>query len=395
MTDPLGQSQVLPYLSALSSQGYRFTIVSFEKRGRFEKESHIIEKIAKSSAICWHPLHFTSRPPVLSKIYDRWKLKKKVLSLYKQQPFDMIHCRSYVTAEVGLWMKKKYGVKFLFDMRGFWADEKVDNGQWNQKNPFYKAVYRHYKKKEQQFLENADGIISLTQAARKCLIDQDVYHHLNIDVIPCCADLEHFDYTHMQNGLASGLREQALITNGQKVITYLGSVGGWYMTAEMFSFFKRLVTKRPEFILMILTKDDPAHIKRLAADAGIPPDKLRVTYAGRNELPEYISLSDCSIFFIRPTYSKVASSPTKHAELMGMGVPVICNDIGDTGMVIEESKTGMLVKEFSDAEYDRVINSIDEVINIPKARIRDAAVKYFDLEAGAAEYLKVYDRILS
>jgi glycosyltransferase involved in cell wall biosynthesis len=394
MTDPLGQSQVLPYLSALSSQGYRFSIISFEKKNRLAQEREIIEKITNSSAICWHPLQFTRRPPVLSKIYDRWKLKRKVASLYRQQPFDMIHCRSYVSAEVGLWMKEKFGVKFLFDMRGFWADEKVDNGQWNLKNPLFRLIYKHYKKKERSFLEKADGIVSLTLAAKNNLLEQEIYKNLDIDVIPCCADLDHFDYSHSQNGLASGLREQAMISQGQKVITYLGSVGGWYMINEMFSFFRRLVQRYPDFVLLVLTKDDPIRIKKMATDAGIAPDKIRVTYAGRNELPEYISLSDCSIFFIRPSFSKIASSPTKHAELMGMGVPVICNDIGDTGRIIRESGTGVLVNEFTETEYDRVIGEMDRLIQIPKEKIREAAIKYFDLETGAAQYLEVYDRIL-
>jgi hypothetical protein len=70
MTDPLGQSQVLPYLSALSSQNFRFTIISFEKKARLKKEKEIIEAITSASAICWKPLPFTKNPPVLSKIYD-------------------------------------------------------------------------------------------------------------------------------------------------------------------------------------------------------------------------------------------------------------------------------------------------------------------------------------
>ena len=37
-TDPLGQSQVLPYIVALSAAGYKFTIVSFEKKQRLAKE---------------------------------------------------------------------------------------------------------------------------------------------------------------------------------------------------------------------------------------------------------------------------------------------------------------------------------------------------------------------
>lgn len=395
MTDPLGQSQVLPYLAALSSQGYRFTILSFEKKARYEKEKHIIENIIQGSAICWKPLLFTRHPPVLSKIYDRWKLKRAAYRLHKEQNFDMVHCRSYVAAEIGLWMKKKFGEKFLFDMRGFWADEKVDNGQWNMKNPFFRRVYKHYKTKEKDFLEEADGIISLTHAARTELQKNGSYNKLSIDVIPCCADLDHFNYSHIKGDFVAGLREQAGIEAGNKVITYLGSVGGWYMTKEMFSFFNRLLIKHPEFILLILTKDDPDRVRKEAADTGVPVDKIRVFYAGRNELPDYISLSDCSIFFIRPTYSKIASSPTKHAELMGMGIPVICNDIGDTGRVIEETQSGLVVKEFSIAEYDRIVGKMDELLAISKEHIRRAAFKYFDLEKGASNYLQVYKKILN
>ena len=37
MTDPLGQSQVIPYIEGLSKLGYQFTLISFEKTDRFEK----------------------------------------------------------------------------------------------------------------------------------------------------------------------------------------------------------------------------------------------------------------------------------------------------------------------------------------------------------------------
>src|SRR4029453_2686001 len=107
-------------------------------------------------------------------------------------------------------------------------------------------------------------------------------------------------------------------------------------------------------------------------------------------MPLYISLSDCSIFFIRPTYSKKASSPTKHAELMGMGVPVVCNDIGDTGRIIEETRTGIVIKEFSEVEYRTRSKKIDEVMSISKDQIRQAAYRYFDLDAGVAKYLDIY-----
>src|SRR4030095_1911527 len=109
----------------------------------------------------------------------------------------MVHCRSYVAADVGLQLKKKYGTKFFFDMRGFWADEKKDGGSWNTANPFYEKVYSYYKKKEAEYLQNADYIISLTEAGRKEMLQWSYYNpNVPLQVIPCCADLDLFSLTN-------------------------------------------------------------------------------------------------------------------------------------------------------------------------------------------------------
>lgn len=166
------------------------------------------------------------------------------------------------------------------------------------------------------------------------------------------------------------------------------------MTREMFGFVDCLLKQYPEFVMLVLTKDEPGWVKKEAMQQGIPENKLIITTAPREKMPLYISLSDCSIFFIRPTYSKKATSPTKHAELMGMGIPVICNDIGDTGQIIEQTKTGIMIPEFDEAEYEKQIQKMKELLVIPKEYIRQTAFQYFDLESGAANYLQVYKRIL-
>jgi glycosyltransferase involved in cell wall biosynthesis len=394
MTDPLGQSQVLPYLVILAKRGYKFTLLSFEKKHRFEKEGAVIQKICGDAGITWSPLFFTKNPPILSKIYDRWQMRRKAKQLHREQRFDMIHCRSYIAAEMGLMLKKTTGAKFFFDMRGFWADEKVDGGQWSQDRFFFRKVYRHYKQKEKEFLLNADAIISLTQVAREELHKQTAYGDLDIDVIPCCADLQLFDFHTIKKTDTEKLKAELNIPAGKKIISYLGSVGGWYMTREMFGFVKCLLDKDPDFLMLVLTKDEPAWVRAEAQQQGIPTDKLIITTAPREKMPLYISLSDCSIFFIRPTYSKMASSPTKHAELMGMGIPVICNDIGDTGRIIEETKTGIMINEFSEHEYRKQVARINDICSISKEHIRQSAFSYFDLEAGSAHYLQVYKRVL-
>ena len=49
-------------------------------------------------------------------------------------------------------MKRKHGVKFLFDMRGFWADERVEGGLWNLSNPVFNWAYKYFKKRSANFL---------------------------------------------------------------------------------------------------------------------------------------------------------------------------------------------------------------------------------------------------
>jgi glycosyltransferase involved in cell wall biosynthesis len=394
LTDPLGQSQILPYLQHLSKHGYQFTILSFEKRARYEKEGVVVQAIADKAGIKWVPLFFTAKPPVLSKMYDRYQMQQKALSLYKEHRFELVHCRSYVAAEIGLKLKQKFGVKMLFDMRGFWADEKVDNGQWNLRKPFYKRLYSFYKKKEKEFLLQADGIVSLTQAGNDYLVSQEGYEQLSITVIPCCADLQHFDYQAVSTDEVNRQKLRLGIPAQAKVITYLGSVGGWYMTKEMFEFFALLSEKYSEYVMLILTKDDPEIVKQKAKESGVSPEKLFVTYSSRQQLPAYLGMCESSVFFIRPTFSKKASSPTKHAELMGMGIPVICNDIGDTGNIIQSTKTGILVNGFTPKDLSKAVDQYNELQGMSKAAIRASAQELFDLKAGSKKYQLLYQTIL-
>jgi glycosyltransferase involved in cell wall biosynthesis len=394
LTDPLGQSQVLPYVSFLSKHGYRFTILSFEKKDRFNKERHIIEAIAKDSNIDWVPLTFTAKPPVISKVYDRYRMWQTALKLYRTRKFDLVHCRSYIAAEMGLRLKKKFGVKMLFDMRGFWADEKLDNGQWNMQKPFYRRLYQHYKKKEKEFLLAADGIVSLTNAAKKYLLDQPQYKHLSIEVIPCCADLGHFDFHKISGEAILDLRNSLGMDANSKVMIYLGSTGGWYMTKEMLLFFKTLIETYPSYVMLVLTKDDADKLRNEAADLGIPGNQLVITYSDRKRLPLFMALANFSIFFIRNSFSKMASSPTKHAELMGMGIPVVCNDIGDTGTIIRETKTGIVVNEFDKAFLEGAVKEIHQLEQLNKEHIRNCAAHFFDLEVGAGKYLGLYKAMI-
>ena len=80
---------------------------------------------------------------------------------------------------------------------------------------------------------------------------------------------------------------------------------------------------------------------------------------------------------------------------MGMGIPVICNDIGDTGNIINETATGMVVNKFDKSSLEEAVNKIGTLNQISKEHIRSSAENYFDLKTGVQKYLDLYHSIMA
>ncbi|HVZ95737.1 MAG TPA: glycosyltransferase, partial [Chitinophagaceae bacterium] len=186
MTDPLGQSQVIPYLKGLTQYGYCFTILSCEKPARFALHKEEIKRTLEANSIKWEPISYHKNPPVFSTIYDLIQLKRKARQLHRREKFDMVHTRAGTSSLVGLWMKKKLGVKFLHDVRDFFADSRIDGGSWNYSNPIYRIIYHYFKRIEKKEIEHCDGMVCLTNVAKEIITQLPHYDNNKIvEVIPC------------------------------------------------------------------------------------------------------------------------------------------------------------------------------------------------------------------
>ncbi|MGQ0827001.1 MAG: glycosyltransferase [Bacteroidota bacterium] len=396
MTDPLGQSQVIPYLTGLSQKGHAITIISCEKNNKFEKQEKFIRKLLYLNRISWYPIAYSTLPSVLSKQLNLLRIKQKTYELLQNKEFDIVHCRSYMAALIGLQVKKKFGTKFIFDMRGFWADERIDGKIWNLKNKLQKRIYLYFKKKEIEFLSNADHIISLTQNAKNEILSWKQFQQkpLSIEVIPCCVDLDLFSNNNIDPLKQQELRKKLDIATNDLVISYLGSIGTWYMLDEMLDFFKQLSLRKQNAKFLFITPDEKKLIYEKAEAKGIFKEQLIIQSAGRNNVPLYLSLSQLSLYFIKPAYSKKASSPTKTGEIMALGIPLITNaGIGDSDAILSNNSSGVLVHNFTIDEYERIINQIDVLLKLDKNKIREMAQANFSLEKGVKLYHAVYEKI--
>lgn len=398
MTDPLGQSQVLPYLVGISEAGYDITLISFEKPDTFAKRESHIRNLIKESGIAWKPQIYTSKPPVISTLLDLRRMGGLAKKINSRKKIDIIHARSYISALIGLSFKQRIGVKFLFDMRGFWADERVAGGMWNIKNPLFKMIYSFFKKKEIEFFKNADYAISLTHSGKKEIESwKELKTSLpSIKVIPCCADNQLFNQSNISIEVKETQRKKLDLNENHFVLGYVGAIGSWYLLPEMLRFFKKLLQKKPDAVFLFITREAPEIILSEAEKAGVAIDNVRIISANREEMPSLLSLLDVSIFFLKPIFSEKARSPTKQGELMNMGVPVICNKgIGDTEAIIDKYKAGHVIESFTNDQYDQAIENIDKLLELDDSIMKQGASEVYSLEKGIDAYTQVYQTILA
>ncbi len=396
LTDPLGQSQVIPYLIGLSKKGFRFTILSCEKKDRYFLDKNEIENLLNPYPIKWVSIRYHRNPPVISSMYDTMMLKRKAKRLHAEEKFDMVHTRAGTPALAGLWIKKKLGVKFLNDIRDFYAESRVDSGSWNKKNFIYNYVYRFFKQKENEAVERCDGIVCLTESAKKIITNWPQYkNEIPLELIPCSADMNLFDPKEIDGEEKLKFKKELNINDDDFIISYLGSVGSWYLTDELIFLYKKISEKIPSAKFLFISPDEEGKIIQPAIKAGLDPGKIIIKRAKRTEVPLLLSFSRFSVFFIKPCYSKQASSPTKHGEIMAMGIPVITNaGVGDVAEIVEKSNSGIVVKDFTEATFELVANTIASVISFGNISIRKAAFEYYDLENAVEKYNKIYNSIL-
>ena len=106
---------------------------------------------------------------------------------------------------------------------------------------------------------------------------------------------------------------------------------------------------------------------------------------------------NAGLAFIKPSLSKWASSPTKVAEYLAAGLPVITNrGIGDLDEIICAERVGVAVTEFSDDAYREGARQLAALLADKTLRTRCVAVarRYFDLELiGWTRYRAVYEQL--
>ena len=383
--DPLGRSQVVPYLEGLSGRGWSFDLVTFEKEERWRESDsrRSMEGRLDASGIRWLPLPYHKRPPVLSTIRDVAAGVRLVQRLVRERRPALLHARSYPAALVARRVGRAERIPYVFDMRGFYADERVDGGIWRKNGLLYRAT----KRIERDLLRDAAAVVTLTQASVPVLREwiESAGGNPVLEVIPTCVDLGRF-----QPGPLS-------TDDGPFRLAYFGSTGTWYLLDEMLRFGKAVLDAAGGGQLIFLTNGDPGVVRARAAAAGVEDGALRTGSVPHEEVPAALAQCSATFFFIRPGASRFAFHQTKLGESLALGLPVAANrGIGDTDSLPDDG-VGVLVEGFSSAAYERGASALVELARDPATRrnCRRVAEERYDLVAGVDAYARLYETVLA
>lgn len=388
LMDPLGQSQVLQYVLELGRMGHRMTVLSFEKPEALKDSGQVtaMRALCKAASVDWRPRVWHNRPVgILATAYDLAAGRAHGIRIAREVGAEIVHCRSYIASLMGLAVKRATGARLIFDMRGFWPDERVDGGIWSESS----LTYRVFKRVERSLFLNADHIVSLTKAG---VLEYEAFDYMRgvpakSTVIPTCTNLDMF-------------RPQETPREGF-TLGYVGSVGSWYLFDAVAKVVALAFTLRPDVRFLVVTRGSHDLVRSALEKEGVNPDRVEVRGADFSEVAQQIARMDAGIFFYKPTWSKLATSPTRLGEFLACGKPCLSNEgVGDIAENLSETGTGITLPPLGTetvdlSALDFALESLFVMAADPSmaARCRTVAEERFSLASGVAAYSGIYDRL--
>ncbi len=393
MTESLGQSQVLPYLIGLARGGFEIQILSFEATGTTDDALHAVSQTLAREGIRWRPMVRSTSHHLGVKAWESTiAVARGLITALRYKP-RIVHARSYLPAAAAdVIASVAPGAKMLFDCRGMLGDEYIDSGNWTKD----RFEYRILKRFERHAFRRTEGLVVLTDALKAWLEERKLPgKRTSIAVIPCCVDTERFTPN-------AGLREETraeLGLDGKLVVVYSGSLGTWYLEDEMARFLGVLKRKHGNVALLMLTSSPSDSFVAAANKEGLGDDEILVKRVPRARMPAMLAAGDLGLSFIQRCFSKLGSSPTKVAEYLACGLPVVLNDgVGDQAALRAESNACVVLPSFDDAELEKAADQAIALAASPfatrSAHTAEVARNRFSLsQFGIPKYTELYRKL--
>jgi glycosyltransferase involved in cell wall biosynthesis len=281
-------------------------------------------------------------------------------------------------------------VRSLYDARG---DVMAEFEHWARQValPDAQRAYTlaQLRREGQASVARSDRILCVSEVLRDRLHarfggDPDRY-----TVIPCVADTRKFHLAEEER--ARTRRELGL--DDRFLVIYPGRFGRWHYGPEMIALVRGLMAADPSVHFLILTPD--LEEARTLAAKSLPEGRWEVRTATHAEVPRHLRAADLGLLLREPDPLNEVACPTKFAEFMLCGLPVLISaGIGDCTRFIEENAAGVVLERPDPAlAVSAMLRLRDEVPAVRRARIAAAAEGKFSRQRAAQTMAALYRKL--
>jgi glycosyltransferase involved in cell wall biosynthesis len=153
--------------------------------------------------------------------------------------------------------------------------------------------------------------------------------------------------------------------------------------------------RNPALRLQITTRENPQEILNQMGQGPWITQHVTIAFSVPDAVPSILQWQICSVmFYASGEVSELGRSPTRMAEILVCGLPVVANEgVGDVAEIIRVNRVGILVEGGIPDELRVAWDNLDKLLLDPNlgARCREAASSMFSLDAGTKAYQALYE----
>ena len=343
--DPLGLSQILPYLFLINTK-YDLEVISFEKKNNLKNNDYNnIKKNFLNKNIKWRSFKYYTNNLFFINIVQIIFINFYIT--YKLIKNDYIfHLRSYIPFFYLYLPRKIKKIEYIFDMRGFWFQEKIDRRKWNSKS----LILKFLQKYEENMLKFSK--------ANLCLTDSSI-HYLIIKY----PEIRKNKYFKIRTGVDEKKFNHLIKKPNldELIFCYLGTTDGAYDLEISLNIYLKFKIHWKNSKIKIITKDNADKIMSIINKLNINYNDYEIIDLNSDDVSSVLSKIDIGLFFLKENLSIIASFPTKIAEFFILNKPIICNNFNKDISEILSSDMGMIINS-PDELTDRKINNFKDII---------------------------------
>lgn len=272
-------------------------------------------------------------------------------------------------------LAKKYGSRFLLELRDLWPQALIDMGGISENS----LVASGLRLIEKQLCCEAEKIITLASGSSGYLVNRGVLPN-KIVYIPNGVHLSNFKLIDQGRDKQ---REQFGFIGF--TIVYTGAHGPANALETIISAAAILHKKRSD-IQFVLVGDGPSKddLVENAKERGLTNIRF-LDPVPKGMIPQLLSVADAAVITLRSVDAfSYSISPNKLFDYMAAGKPVICAVPGDVGRLVERNKAGLTVEPedaIALAEAAECLRSMDNEERLAFGqRGRDLVMREFSRE---------------